>query len=228
MQGMNFTIRSEKDLIEAIDTYGFLPFFANSIEGFSIEEHVSPECWYHQDTGQFDVWEWKGTIIRETGYAYGKFFEHKAAYISREWFPDFANYRRDGYDFDARYDDGLVRYSDKVLYDLLDQNAPVISRSLKKLGDYRKGGNKGFDSVMTRLQSQCYVVISDFFYMRDKNGLKYGWGIAEYSTPEKYMGSYFTDRVYRREPEESGKLIFEHLKKILPDASDKQLERLLK
>ncbi|MBP5605628.1 MAG: hypothetical protein J6X60_08815, partial [Ruminiclostridium sp.] len=223
MHGPDFTIKSKKDLIKAINDYGFLPFFTNSIEGFSIEEHISPECWYHSDSGQFDAWEWKGSVIRETGCAYGKFFEHKTAYISREWFPDFANYRRDGYDFDARYDDGFARYSDKVLYDLIDQNAPVISKTLKKLGDYRKGGNKGFDTAITRLQSQCYVVVSDFLYMHDKNGLQYGWGVAEYSTPEKFIGKDFTDNVYRREPEESYDRIFSHLRKILPDASDEQI-----
>ena len=30
--------------------------------------------------------------------AYGKFFDRKAGFISREWLPVFANYRRDGYD----------------------------------------------------------------------------------------------------------------------------------
>lgn len=39
MAGMRFTIRSEADLIKAINKYGFLTFFRNSIEGFSIEEH---------------------------------------------------------------------------------------------------------------------------------------------------------------------------------------------
>jgi hypothetical protein len=38
---MRFTIRSEADLIKAINKYGFLPFFRNSIEGFSIEEHIA-------------------------------------------------------------------------------------------------------------------------------------------------------------------------------------------
>ena len=221
----NFVIRSKKDLIKAINTLGFLPFFANSIEGFSIEEHISPDCWFSESDG---AWEWKGPVIRETGCAYGKFFEHKAAYISREWFPDFANYRRDGYDFDARYDDGLARHSDKVLYDLLDNNAPIISKTLKKLGDYRKGGNKGFDSGITRLQSQCYVIISDFVYLRDKNGVQYGWGVAEYSTPEKFMGAEFTDNVYKLEPEESYDLISGHLQKILPDASEEQIKSFLK
>lgn len=102
MAGMQFTIWSEADLIKAINKYGFLPFFRNSIEGFSIEEHIAPEHWYYSNSGQWDAWEWKGPVIQKTGCAYGKFFEHKAVYISKVWFPDFANYRRDGYDFDAR------------------------------------------------------------------------------------------------------------------------------
>lgn len=164
MAGMRFTIRSEADLIKAINKYGFLPFFRNSIEGFSIEEHIALEHWYYSDSGQWDAWEWKGPVIQKTGCAYGKFFEHKAVYISKEWFPDFANYRRDGYDFDARYDEGLAKRTDKVLYDLLDSKAPIISKELKKLGDYRKGGNKGFDTSITRLQEQCYVITSNFAY----------------------------------------------------------------
>jgi len=47
------------------------------------------------------------------------FFHGKAGFISAEWFPDFANYRRDSYDFDARYEDGLARYQDKQVYDIL-------------------------------------------------------------------------------------------------------------
>ena len=224
----NFTIKTKKDLIRAIEKYGFLPFFCNSIDGFSIEEHVTSDCWYTSSDGEWKAWDWKGPVIRETSCAYGKFFENKAAYISPEWFPEFANYRRDGYDFDARYDDGLARYSDKELYDLLDKNAPIISKELKKLGDYRKGGKKGFDGAITRLQAQCYVVISDFTYLRDRNGLQYGWGVAEYSTPERFMGTGFTDNVYKHEPEESYEHIFNHFRKILPTATDEQIRKFLK
>lgn len=225
MRGMDFIIKSPADLIEAINKYGFLPYFRNSIEGFSIEEHIEHRYWFGDEEG---AWEWKGSVIQKTGCAYGKFFERKAVYISKEWFPDFANYRRDGYDFDALYDDGLARYTDKVLYDLLDKSAPVISKELKKLGDYRKGGNKGFDTSITRLQEQCYVIISNFVYMTDKHGQPYGWGVAEYSTPEKFMGEDFTKKIYQREPQESYKLIYEHLKKILPNAADGQIKKILK
>ena len=81
---------------------------------------------------------------------------------------------------------------------------------------------------MNRLQSQCYVVISDFVYQKDKRGKPYGWGIAEYSTPEKFMGSDFTDIVYERTPDESYRRILEHLKKLLPDAEETALRKILK
>lgn len=35
-----FRIRSMQDLMDLIDEAGFVPFFANEIEGFSIEEHI--------------------------------------------------------------------------------------------------------------------------------------------------------------------------------------------
>ena len=104
-----------------------------------------------------------------------------------------------------------------------------MSKELKKIGGYGgKNGRKGFDTMITRLQKQCYVVISDFQYLKDKLGNEYGWGVAEYSTPEKFMGNKFTDKVYQREPEESYRLILEHLKKILPQASEEQIKKILK
>ena len=218
-------IKEFDDLKAAVEELGFVPFFENSIPGFSIEEHVDPRIWFSNEDGP---WEWKGPVIQETGCAYGKFFEKKAVYISKEWFPDFANYRRDGYDFDARYEDGLVYIGDKRLYDLIDANAPVLSKHLKQLGNYRKGGNKGFDTCINRLQAQGYVLISDFRYMIDRNGNEYGWGVAEYSTPEHFMEDDFTDKVYVRTPEESYIRIFEHLRSILPYADEQKIHKILK
>ena len=144
-----------------------------------------------------------------------------------EWFPDFANFRRDGYDFDARYDDGLVSAQDKALYELVDANAPILSKPLKKLGDYRKGGRKGFDTSMNRLQTQCYCLISDFVYLTDRHGNQYGWGVAEYSTPEKFMGKRFTESVYARTPETSRNRVLEHLRSLLPDVEEAVIRKFL-
>ena len=149
----DFKIGSMQELIDLIEDVGFVPFFINEIEGFSIEEHVAKGCWYNDgDNGFWPAWEWKGPIIKETKCAYGKFLRNKAMYISPKWFPDFANFRRDGYDFDARYDDGLASFYDKELFELLDNHAPVMSKELKQIGDYGKNGKKGFDTMTTRLQ----------------------------------------------------------------------------
>ena len=219
-----FRIGSRADLEEAVEEFGFLPYFCNSVPGFSIEEHAAPKIWFTDEPG---AWEWKGPVIRGTGCAYGKFFENKAVYVSREWFPDFANLRRDGYDYDARVDDELVSYREMTLYNLVNENAPIISRDLKFKGNYKKGGAKGFDTLITRLQAQCYVVISDFIYQTDRHGRPYGWGVAEYSTPERMMGRDFTDRVYERTPEESRERVLSHLRKILPRTDEKTLRRIL-
>ncbi len=221
---IDFTVRSLQDLEAAVERFGILPLFKNPIPGFSVEEHAAPEVWFGDGEG---VWEWKGPVIRDTSCAYGKFLGGRAVFISRAWFPDFANWRRDGYDFDARYEDELAPYRDKVLFDLLDAKAPVLSGDLKKAGNYSKSGNSGFDTIMGRLQAQCYAIISDFVYKVDKHGHPYGWGVAQYSTPEKCMGEAFTDYVYARKPEASYARILAHIQSLFPECAQKTIERYL-
>ena len=229
----DFYIRRKQDLIDAVQAFGIVPYFRTSIPGFSLEEHCHPAVLF-SDTGD-DTWAWKGPVIRESGCAYGKFFEKKAAYVSRELFPDLANYRRDGYDFDARYDDGLAKFQDKQLYDLIDAEGPILSKELRRTGGYaysgrwqKTEGKKGFDASVTRLQEQCYVLISDFVYTIDKNGKRRGWGVAEYSTPEKHLGGAFTAKVYVREPKESYERLLEHLANLFPNARVTDLKKFLK
>ena len=222
----NFTIGSAEELIQAVKDFGFVPFFENDIPGFSLEEHIAPGCWF-DDAEVWSAWEWKGPVIRKMKCAYGKFLCNKAVYISPKCFPDFANYRRDGYDFDARYDDGLASRDDRDLYGLIEGNSPILSKSLKALGNYRKGGRKGFDGSITRLLKECYVIISDFKYATDKAGNEYGWGIAEYTTPEQFLGKKFSEEAYKRTPEESYDRLLRHFKKILPDADEAKIRKML-
>ena len=226
MAGFDFRVRTQDDLVDAVERFGIVPLFRNSIPGFSVEEHVDPRAWF--SATEDGVWEWKGPVIRRAGCAYGKFFERKAAFVSRELFPELANYRRDGYDFDARYDDGLASRADLELFELLDESAPVLSGTLKARGGYGKDGRKGFDASINRLQEQCYVLIDDFVYQQDRFGRTYGWGVAEYSTPEKWLGADFTERVYRRAPEESREIVLERLATLCPRAEEKALRSFLR
>ena len=101
-----YELRSPEDIAALAEEWGFLPFFAGEIPGFSVEECCPPELWFSEEAD--GPWEWKGPVARSGRCVYGKFFGGRAGFISREWLPDFANFRRDGYDFDARYDDGLA------------------------------------------------------------------------------------------------------------------------
>ena len=229
----DFYVRSRQDLIDAIQKVGIIPYFSISIPGFSLEEHCSSAVLF-SDSGE-DTWEWKGPVIQATGCAYGKLFEKKSTYVRSDLFLDLANYRRDGYDFDARYDDGLARFQDKQLYDLIEKKAPVLSKELRESGGYayngrwqKTDGKKGFDSSITRLQEQCYVIISNFVYTLDKRGNRRGWGVAEYSTPEIFMGDAFSDKVYQRKPEESYERLMEHLYSLFPAVPEASLKKFLK
>ncbi len=217
-------LRSADDLLDKVEEYGFLPFFKNSIPDFSIEEFCPTELWFTDLNGP---WEWKGPVAKSGKCIYGKFFGGKAGFISKEWIPDFANYRRDGYDFDARCDDGLVFHKDKALFETIAEHDVILSKDLKEIRNYVKGGNKGFDTIITRLQMQSYVCVADFVYMQDKTGKPYGWGIAQYTTPEHFFGYDYITSAYKTDPKESKRKIVEHLKKILPDATEKQISKII-
>ncbi len=220
----DFYIRTKKDLEDAVREFGFIPYFRNSLPGFSIEEHVAPKAWFYEDLE--GVWEWKGPVIRETGCAYGKFFEKKAAFISREWFFDFANYRRDGYDYEGFFNDERGTYKDKALFDLIEAKGPILSKELKRLGNYKKGGNTGFDTSINRLQHQCFVVISDFKYMKDRYGKEYGWGVAEYATAERFMGEELSG-IYSTDPKDSYEKVLDHFRGMFPDIGEEAIKRFL-
>ena len=119
------------------------------ITGFSAEEHVSPNYWWTGDREQ-DPWEWREIIATSHEVAYGKFFGGKAGFISKAWLPYFANYRRNGYDFDSRYEDSLATYREKVIMDyyigedskcdMVWKQDEILSTELKKMAGFGKGG----------------------------------------------------------------------------------------
>ena len=219
-------IQTKNDLAEAVNALGFVPFFPNCIPGFSVKEHIDPAAWF-PDEGE-GIWEWKGPVIRETHCAYGKFFRNKAVFISEEWFPVFAGLRRDGMDFNEQYELGLISFHEKTLYRFLADRRNATSLELKHLAGFGKEGNKGFDPLMARMQMQTFVLISDFVYKRDRWGMPYGWGVAQYALPERYFGEAFADAVFERSSEESYRMILNHLRRILPHASEKLINSLLK
>jgi len=219
-------LHNAEELSGLVEEIGFLPFFANGIPGFSVEECTPSAYWFKEDVE--GPWEWKGEIATKKKAAYGKLFRNRAGYVSRKWYPYLANYRRDGYDFDAHYEDGLSSMKDRQIMEYLERHGGCLSTELKSQGNYGKGGNKGFDTVVTRLQMQTYITVCDFEYRKDSRGQEYGWGIARYTLPEEWLGRHACSSRYGEEPETSFRRMVSHLEKILPEAEEEEIVRLLK
>lgn len=220
-------IRTLEALISYIEQVGFLPLFANEICGFSVEDRVHPRFWWTGDPVQ-DPWIWREIIAKSGKIAYGKFFGRKAGFISREWFPCFANYRRKGYDFDARYEDELASSRCKRIMDLFEDNRELYSFEIKQMAGFGKGGEKNFDGVIAELQMQGYIVTRDFRRRRrKKDGQEYGWPIAVYTTPEILWGYETISAAYREEPEKSLERIVDKVKREFPEGKEGQIKRMM-
>ncbi len=220
------TLCSAEEVAALVNEIGMVPFFKNRIEGFSLEECVHRDYW--SDAGFVEgVWKWKGPIINIADCAYGKLIGGKACFFKKELYAHLANVRRDGYDFDARLDDGLVPRKQQKLYEALEKHGSLLSSEWKEQAGYGWDGLKGFDAECTKLQMLCYVIIGGFEYKKDKNGKDYGWGVARYETPENRFGQDLFAEVYKTRPDASKQYIIDTVMKKLPDVDVRRLSRMI-
>ncbi len=222
-------IHTVDEAIAYINEVGFLPLFKNEIPGFSLEERTCAEFWWSEDP-KVDPWIWREQIARSGEVAYGKFFDKKAGFISLKWLSVFANYRRDGYDFDALYEDGKAPLKHKKIMDhFMDGNADeeLLSNDLKKKAGFGKGGEKGFEGAITTLMMELYLCNCDFRKRVNKRGEDYGWNVAIYATPEHLWGPGSVRECYTEDPKLSWQRVVDHMQEIYPIATEKQVKKVL-
>ena len=210
-------------MIDYIQKVGFLPLLDGGVSGFSAEDIVTDDCRYVVfDDGGWDwpLWKWKGPIVTEGNCVYGKFFDKKAGFISREWWPDFYNYRRSRHPVPAEgsIEDGILA--------TLGEHGSLITRELRAACgfDGPKMRSK-FDGYVTRLQMGCYIVTEDFVYPTDKHGREYGWGWSLLTMPEALLGREACR--CERTPQESYQRMLAHFRALLPEATEKQIKKLI-
>ena len=216
-------IYSASGLMDFIQEVGFLPLLDSGVEGFSAEDIVEEDCRYTtlpEGGWEWPLWKWKGEIVTGMPCMYGKFFNKKAGFVSSEWWPDLCNYRRDK---TSRPDDDTI---EGIILDTLLTSGSLITRELRaECGFGGKGMRSKFDSYLTRLEMSTYVVTENFVYPHDKHGREYGWGWSLLNTPEALYGKEACS--CSRTAEESYRRIYEHMKAILPEATDRQLAKLI-
>lgn len=209
-------IHNCSELIAYIDEIGFLPLLRTGVAGWSAEDAVDEDCQYTTlpDGGwEWPLWEWKGSIIQESGCAYGKFFMGKAGFVSKEWWPDFCNWRRHCHPYPAT--DSI----EEAILLTLKENGSMITRELRAACGFTGTKMRSkFDAYIARLEKSCYIVTQDFVYPHDRHGRPYGWGWSLLTVPENLFGRDAC-RIDRT-PEESHARMMTHFKKIMPDADE--------
>ena len=216
-------IHSCPEMMDYIQEVGLLPLLNSGIPGYSAEDIVSEECRYvvFPDGGwDWPLWKWKGQIVAEGNCVYGKFFAGKAGFVSREWWPDLYNYRRSK---SQEPEEGTI---EDAILQTLHENGSMITRELRAAcGFTGKNMRSKFDGYITRLQGACRIVTEDFIYPTDKHGREYGWGWALLSLPEQLLGreACRCDRT----PEESYARLHDHLRALLPQATERQIEKMI-
>ena len=216
-------IHSCAELMTLIQEVGFLPLLDSGIVGYSAEEVVDEECRYVVfDDGRWDwpLWKWKGPIVQDGGVVYGKFFAGKAGFLSREWWPDLCNWRRSQH---PAPEEGTIE--DAILMTLAEHGS-LITRELRAACGFTGPKMRSrFDGYITRLQMATRIVTEDFVYPQDKHGREYGWGWSLLTTPEQLYGREACQ--CERTPKESYQRIFSHLCQLLPEATEKQIRKLI-
>lgn len=207
-----------EQLVALLRTVGFLPLFSNAIPGFSVEEHVPADRWWTDE--ESDPWAWRHMLADHPEIAYGKFFNKKAGFLHKDWFPVFASYRRNGYDFDALCDDELAPYKWKNAMSQFFLDDRLVGKVLPA-SDIKD------ETIKTDLQMRTYLIIMGFTQKRNKKGQPYGWQLASLGTPETKWGYDFVTSAYSMSPQDCWETIRRHMTKLYPAASDDALWQLL-
>lgn len=207
-------ISSREELERTAIHYGILPFFANHIPEFSVQEMAAPGMLFADNPDEAGCWEWKGPVIREQTTAYGKFFRRKAGFVAVGLLPDFINYRRAAYPV-------LQGSIDEKIMHLFNSCDGLSSTQIKHLMKSNR-----IESPLQRLQMGTWINIADFEYKISAAGHRYGWGVAVYTTPEQW----FSPAVIQCDasPMESFHKLCSYLSSRLPDVSLPAIEKLLR
>lgn len=226
-------VTSAEAMLETIRELGIVPFFSNIIPGYSIEELTPPENWFDtQENLTYTPWDWKIPCVQSGEVAYGKFLlGGKAAFATVEWYAELRNYRQ-----------SLPKYQpdaaqQKVL-DYLAENSSIGIKEVRGLLGIKKGQA---DSLMAHLMQQCRVVTGDITRVYRGADLQYnGWQVSSFCRPEDLFDkpsvpffAAFEEATggsgldVDHSPAESLRLLQERIRSLAPDATDKQIDKLL-
>jgi len=161
-------------MLGLIKEYGLIPFFANPIPGYSIEEHTPYELWFTEEN--LGPWDWKIDCIQTGDIAYGKFLcGGKAAFATVDTYREIINWRRSQPKYQPSADQR------KVL-DYMQEQGSISVPEVRKLMGIKKSAA---DALLGKLQMQTRIVTGDIARVYSGADLKYsGWQRSSFCAPE--------------------------------------------
>lgn len=151
---------------------GIVPFFANPIVGYSIEEHTAPQDWFTDES--LGPWDWKIPCVQTGEIAYGKFlWGGKAAFASVPVYRELMNIRRRSLQPSAEQ---------QKIMDFVQENGSISIAQVRALLGVKKNVA---DAHIARLQYQTRLVTGDIVRVYRGEDLHYnGWQRSSFCTPE--------------------------------------------
>lgn len=214
-------------MLEAIKTCGIIPFFENPVTGFSIEEMTPPGSWFtDEDLGP---WDWKVDVVQSGEIVYGKFLcGGKAAFATPEWYAHLRNWRLSQEKYKPTTE------GRKVLK-LIEKEGSCVSRQVREMLNVKKSKS---DSVLANLMNGTRLIIGDIQRVYKGPNLEYkGWQTASYCTPESLFerpaedfGPWHIGGSTLKcdcSPEESYSILRNHIMGLFPEATEKQLDKII-
>lgn len=214
-------IDSKESLQAAALRLGLLPFFRGPVPGLSVEELAAPGILFGDGGDDYGCWDWKGPVIRDQRVAYGKFFRRKAGFVALDLLPHFINFRREAYPVTSGS-------TEEWILQTIRRHEGLTSADLRRMlcaaGDVPMRRH-ALEAPLQRLQMGGYLLIADFEYKCSAQGVRYGWGVALYSTPEIWFGDSLHSASCT--PQESRDFLIRHMAGILPDVPQQLIRKLI-
>ena len=201
----------------AIREAGILPFFTSDIPGYSVKELTLPEFWFDGEGDSLGPWDWKIDCLESVDIAYGKFLcGNKAAFATIPLYRELMNLRRATTQPDPN--------GQKIMAYLAERGSITIKEVRVLLGVKKAAA----DAAIAKLQHQCRVVTGAIERVyRGPEQTYNGWQVSYFCTPE----SLFEDGISLQTdhtPEESQEMLIDHIARLFPQATRKQILKLLK
>ena len=207
-------VRSPEGMLSLIKEYRLIPFFANQIPGYSIEEHTPRESWFTQD--DLGPWDWKIDCVRSGDIAYGKFLcGGKASFATVDVYSELMNWRR-----------SLPKYKpstgQRKVLDYVHENGSISVQEVRKLMGINKAAA---DALISKIQMQTRLVTGDIIRVYRGPDLKYsGWQRSSFCTPDDLFEGYLSSSLT---PAESLQFLKDIIRKVCGDVPDKFLMKIL-